>query len=193
MSEVKRQIPNILTILRFPLAILCAYYAITLKQTPLCISLGLFLLASITDFFDGYLARKWNIVSNFGKISDPIADKLLILSVFFVFTYHGIISMHWTLLIFLREVVLTVIRLVLMTKKIVLASRFSGKIKTVSQIGVLIAIYVFLIFKIELVQYFGTELLNSAILALVIWTVGITLYSGYEFISANRKAIEKLV
>lgn len=193
MSDVKRQIPNLLTLLRFPLALLCAYYAVTLKQTPLCISLGLFLLASITDFFDGYLARKWNMVSNFGKISDPIADKLLILSVFFVFTYHEIIPIYWTALIFLREVGLTVIRLILMTKKIVLASRFSGKIKTVSQIGVLIAIYVFLIFKIELVAYFGKEILNTTILALVVWTVGITLYSGYEFLSANRKELEKLV
>jgi len=193
MSEFKQQIPNMLTLVRIPMALLCAYFAVTLKPVPLTISLAIFILASATDYLDGYLARKWGIVSNFGKITDPIADKMLILSVFIIFTYHGVIPIFWTLLIFIREITLTAIRLVLMTKKVVLASRFSGKMKTVSQIGVICTIYVLMIFKPEILDFVSQEVMRNVILAMVIWTVGITLYSGYEFISANKRAISKLV
>ena len=83
MTETKRQIPNILTVLRIVLAVACTYFAIPGPNQSLKISLAIFLVAGFSDFLDGYLARKWNTESNFGRITDPIADKLLILGVFF--------------------------------------------------------------------------------------------------------------
>ena len=192
MSEIKKQIPNMLSLIRIPLAILCGYFAFTLKPVPLSISLTLFLLASFTDYLDGYLARRWKIVSTFGKIIDPIADKILIIGVFLVFTYNGLIPIILTALIVFREVILTIIRLLLLPKKVVLAARFSGKVKTFTQFVVLVLIYLMLIFFHPLSEGVYSQLVRNAILVLALWTMLITVYSGYEFIMANRKVIEKI-
>lgn len=192
MTEVKKQIPNMLTLIRIPMAILCAYFAFSLNSLSLVFSLSFFLLASITDFLDGYLARKWNIVSAFGKIFDPIADKILILGVLFVFTYNGIVPILLTAIIAFREIALTVIRLLLLSKKVVLASRFSGKLKTFSQTIVLVIIYLLLIFMNPLTQIIGFEIISNTILLLILWIMSITLYSGIEFLIYNIKAIRSL-
>lgn len=192
MTEVKRQIPNILTLLRIPMAILCAYFAFSLNSLSLSFSLGLFMLASFTDYLDGYLARKWNIVSHFGKIFDPIADKFLILSILFVFAYNDIIPLFLVIIIAFREIALTVIRLLLLSKKVVLASRYSGKVKTFSQVTFLVIVYLLLIFKTSLSYYISPSVVYYLILALTFYIVGITVYSGYEFITHNRKAISKI-
>lgn len=181
-----------LSLIRIPLAILCGYFAFTLKPVPLSISLILFLVASFTDYLDGYLARRWKIVSTFGKIIDPIADKVLIIGVFLVFTYNGLIPIILTALIVFREIILTVIRLLLLPKKVVLAARFSGKVKTFTQFVVLVLIYLMLIFFYPLSEGVYGELVKNAILVLALWTMLITVYSGYEFIMANRKVIEKI-
>ncbi|MEM9823945.1 MAG: CDP-diacylglycerol--glycerol-3-phosphate 3-phosphatidyltransferase [Bacteroidota bacterium] len=192
MSEVKKQIPNMLTLIRIPMAILCAYFAISLNSWSLSFSLSLFILASATDFLDGYLARKWNIVSAFGKIFDPIADKILILGVLFVFTYNGIIPLLLTIIITFREIALTVIRLLLLSKKVVLASRFSGKVKTFSQSIALVIIYLLLIFINPLTQVIGLQIISYTILLLLLWIMSITLYSGIEILVYNIKAIRQL-
>jgi len=150
------------------------------------------MLASGTDFLDGYLARRWKKESNFGKIIDPIADKVLILGALFVFTWHGIIPLILTLIIAIREILLTVIRLMLLSKKVVLASIQSGKIKTFSQVGVLLFIYVVLIFKFQLTKIISFNFITNIVLLLILWIVFITLYSGYEFFIRNKKAISKL-
>ncbi len=193
MDLIKPHIPNMLTMFRIPLAFLCAYFAF-FKEDPfsLSVSLGLFLLAAITDAVDGHLARRWKIVSKFGKIWDPIADKILILGVLVVFTYNGIVPLILTLLIVAREVLLTVIRLMLLSKKIVLAARQSGKFKTISQVAVLISIYCLLIFDHPLQAYISKDVISWIIFSLLIWKAGITLYSGIEFILHNRKVIGKI-
>ena len=193
MTELKRQLPNFLTIIRIPMAILCGYFAFAMQPIPLTVSLGLFLLASATDFLDGYLARKWGSVSRFGKIFDPIADKILIVGVFVVFTYNGIIPIILTVLIVLREVLLTIIRLVLLSKKVVLAARFSGKVKTFTQTIVLIIIYLLLIFNHPLNEAISEQIIESMIFLLTLAAMSVTLYSGYEFVMVNRKSIEKMI
>jgi len=194
MTEIKRQLPNFLTLIRIPLALLCGYFALTLKPFPLTISLLFFMAASFTDFLDGYLARRWNTVSRFGKITDPIADKILIILVFAIFTYHSIIPVLFTVLIAIREISLTIIRLVLLfNKKITLAARYSGKVKTFTQSIVLFIIYNLLIFNEPLRSIIGTSAINLMIILLTVWTVFITLYSGYEMVMTNRKLIEKMI
>lgn len=186
---MKKQIPNILTMLRFPMAFFCAYYAISLETKALIISLVLFAVASITDFLDGYLARKWELVSNFGKIADPIADKALTLGVMLAFSIAGIFP-YWALIVIaLREISITIVRLMLLPKKVVLAAVYSGKLKTVSQIAVLIIIYLLMLFKGQL----PTALLRISLSVIVTWTVIITVYSGYEFYSKNMNNLKKLI
>lgn len=192
MTKIKRQLPNFLTLIRIPLAMLCAYFAMSHKPISLTISLSLFLLASATDYLDGHLARKWKTVSTFGKIGDPIADKILNLGILFVFTYNGIIPIVLTLIIAFREVSLTIIRLLLLPKKVVLAARTSGKIKTFSQFVVLVLIYLILIFMGSLQGIVDANVLKDAIFVLIIWIMAITVYSGAEFVFYNQKAIRKL-
>lgn len=185
---MKNYIPNILTLLRFPMAFFCAFFAINLEVKSLTVSLVLFALASITDFLDGYLARKWNLISNFGKIADPIADKALTLGVMLAFAIAGIFP-YWALIIIaFREISITIVRLMLLPKKVVLAAIYSGKLKTVSQIAVLILIYLLMIFKASL----PSVLLRITLATIVTWTVIITVYSGYEFYSKNIDNLKKL-
>lgn len=185
---MKKHIPNILTVLRFPMAAICAYYAISLEPKSLIISLALFAIASITDFLDGYLARKWSLISNFGKIADPIADKALTLGVMLAFAIAGIFPFWALIIIAFREISITIVRLLLLPKKVVLAAIYSGKLKTVSQIAVLIIIYLLMIFKTQLPNA-ATVLVLSL---LVTWTVIITVYSGIEFYVKNLNNIKKL-
>lgn len=193
MSESKKSIPNILTVLRIILAIACTYFAIQGDRTSLTISLILFIVASITDFFDGYLARKWKTESNFGKITDPIADKVLILGVLFSFSMQDVVPLLFTMIIAFREILLTVIRLVLAPKKVVIASVSSGKLKTASQITALILIYLFMIFIKPLQAQFGLKNIQWTIYGLLIFVVAITVYSGIEFFVLNKRAIKKLM
>ncbi len=192
MNSLKRQIPNILSIFRIFLAFWCCHLALTFSQFNLSISLGLFMLAAATDFLDGYLARKWNIISSFGKIVDPIADKILILGILFIFSYKGVVPMVLAIIIAFREILLTVIRLLLLSKKIVIASIQSGKFKTFSQVMSLVIIYLMLIFRVPFKEMIGASGFNTIILALIIWVTSITLYSGYEFFVQNTKAIKQL-
>lgn len=192
MTKFKRQIPNILSILRIFLAFICFYLALSRDPFSLSISLGIFLIAAMTDFLDGYLARKWNLISSFGKIVDPLADKILILGILFIFSYKGVVPLILASIIAFREILLTVIRLLLLSKKIVIASIQSGKFKTVSQVMVVIAIYLILIFMGSITEFISPSVINTIILVMILWVTTITLYSGYEFFQHNTKAIRKL-
>jgi len=181
-----------LSIVRIVLAFACFYHALSLNPSDIAISLGIFVIAAVTDFLDGYLARKWNITSSFGKILDPIADKILILGILFIFWYKGLVPLFLTILIAFREILLTVIRILLLPKKVVLASIQSGKFKTVAQIGFVIIVYFTMIFKTSIIQMISPEFVKSFILTLLLIVASITLYSGYEFFARNTKVLKKL-
>jgi CDP-diacylglycerol--glycerol-3-phosphate 3-phosphatidyltransferase len=190
MQDIKRQLPNTLTVLRLFLAVLCTYFAYQINIKSLTISFILFCIASATDYFDGYLARKWKIVSSFGKLMDPIADKVLILGVLFAFAIQGIIPLILAGLICFREVFLTVIRL-LISKKTVLAARYSGKVKTFSQVIVLGFIYLTLIYRNPLNLYIDKSVISGIIIASVVWVAIISIYSAVDFLYHNRKIMRR--
>jgi len=192
MHKIKSQIPNILSIVRIVLAFACFYHALSLNPTDIAISLGIFVIAAVTDFLDGYLARKWNITSSFGKILDPIADKILILGILFIFWYKGLVPLILTIIIAFREILLTAIRLILLPKKVVLASIQSGKFKTVAQISFVIIVYITLIFKSSIMQMISPDIMKYILLSLLFIVASITLYSGYEFFARNNKVLRKL-
>jgi CDP-diacylglycerol--glycerol-3-phosphate 3-phosphatidyltransferase len=190
MDRLKKQLPNVLTILRILLAVLCTYYAYHKDIKSLTISLIIFCVASATDYFDGYFARKWKIVSSFGKLMDPIADKVLILGVLIAFTLQGVIPAILAIVICFREVLLTAIRL-LISKNIVLSSRYSGKVKTFSQVIVLIFIYLTLIYRKPISMYIDNSSMSWVIISLVTWLAIISVYSAFDFLYYNRKVMKK--
>lgn len=101
----------------------------------------LFIFAAFSDWLDGYLARKYNQVTNFGKIFDPIADKMLVNGVIIVMTVASVIPIWITLILILRDIFIDGLRIFVATKQIVIAANFYGKIKTFLQLVALTLLF----------------------------------------------------
>lgn len=105
------------------------------------ICLAIFAVASITDWFDGYLARKHNLVTNFGKFMDPLADKLLVCSVLICFIQSGQLDAWIVIVIIAREFIISGFRLIAAENGVVIAANYWGKFKTVSQMIMIILLF----------------------------------------------------
>lgn len=97
------------------------------------VALAIFIIASLTDMLDGKIARKYNLVTNFGKFMDPLADKLLVCSAMIAFTGMGIMPAWIVIIIIAREFIISGFRLIAAEKNVVIAAGMSGKIKTTVQ------------------------------------------------------------
>ena len=187
-------LPNKLTLTRFVLVIVFAFFAFPLPDV-LCpgttvrawIALIVYVVASITDALDGHLARKNNMVTDFGKFLDPIADKLLVtsalLSLILVDTeglFHGIYI--WSALIILtREFLVSGVRMIAASKGVVIAAGKMGKLKMIFQtiaIIVLLTVPVFGGMFAEILRLLGDILMIVAVI--------LTIWSGAEYLWKNR-------
>src|SRR3989338_3952646 len=110
-------------------------------------AMAIFLAACVTDYYDCYLARKTNGVTSFGKLMDPIADKILILGAFLAFVEMEVIPAWMVMIIIARELIITGIRILALSQKKVFAAETGGKHKTVSQMVAVITILIFLIVR----------------------------------------------
>ncbi|MBR5535868.1 MAG: CDP-diacylglycerol--glycerol-3-phosphate 3-phosphatidyltransferase [Clostridia bacterium] len=124
-------LPNKLTLIRIALVPVCMALMLT---GHFYIALGIFIAASITDFFDGYIARKNNLVTSFGKIMDPLADKILVFGALLCFLQLGFINSWCVAIILAREFFVTGMRVVAVDKGKVIAASWWGKVKTNVQI-----------------------------------------------------------
>jgi len=178
--------PNILTIFRI---IMTAGF-IALFRDNIVAAAGLFVLASVTDYFDGSLARKYDCVTSFGKIMDPVADKFLILSAFGMFALIDMVPWWIFWVIAVREVAVTLFRFWVMAKGSVLAAEQAGKAKTVFQIAAVILMLVFrILYFYEGDAMYRTPLslfLGVGIFVLLWFSVIITLMSGVAVFWNNR-------
>jgi CDP-diacylglycerol--glycerol-3-phosphate 3-phosphatidyltransferase len=136
-------IPNLLTVARLFMVPIFGYLVLAAEQTDSAqwASAAVFLIAALTDLIDGVWARRYGLVTNFGKIADPIADKALIGTALIALSIQGEIAWWVTGVIIFREVAITLLRFWVIKQGVIPASR-GGKVKTVSQI---IAIVAFLI------------------------------------------------
>ena len=178
-------LPNLLTLSRIGFAAVIVYLLLLNSLTGNVWAAVLFVVASITDFYDGYFAKKMNLISDFGKLMDPIADKVLLLSIFFVLAHIGIVTWWMVILIGLREFFVTVDRLLLMSKGQVVAAERLGKIKTVVQILTISMIFVYLILDQGAYSSGWFQRIREGYLRCIsvfmVTTVYITLYSGYSY------------
>lgn len=140
------------------------------------ISLAIFIIASLTDFIDGYIARHYNQTTDFGKFLDPLADKLLTIAAMAMFCEWGVFP-AWALMIILtREFAVTGLRLVAVQKGTVIAAGWSGKVKTAStMVGLCV-----------MMALPGIEILANIVMIVI---VGTTLYSGIEYFVQNWKCL----
>lgn len=134
-------LPNKLTVLRM---VMVPFFvgALLWRELPhrYLIALILFAAASYTDHLDGRIARSRNLITNFGKFMDPLADKILVISALVCFVSLGLINPWWTLIIIAREFLVTSLRLVAADEGMVIAANRWGKTKTVSQIVAILLI-----------------------------------------------------
>ena len=140
------------------------------------LSLAIFIIASLTDFVDGYIARHYNQTTDFGKFLDPLADKLLTVAAMAMFCEWGIFP-AWALMVILtREFAVSGLRMVASQKGSVIAAGWSGKVKTASTMVGLCAMMAFP----------GIPVLNWTVIIMIVAT---TLYSGVEYFIQNWKCL----
>ena len=140
------------------------------------LSLAVFVVASLTDFVDGYIARHYNQVTDFGKFLDPLADKLLTIAAMCIYCEWGVFP-AWALMIILtREFGVSGLRMVASQKGTVIAAGWSGKVKTASTMVGLCA----------MMALPGIPVLNWVVIAVIVVT---TLYSGIEYFIQNWKCL----
>ena len=173
-------LPNKLTIARFILVpVFIIFYYQFQWYIPAVI---IFLIASFTDYLDGHLARKYNLVSNFGKIMDPLADKVLVYAAFALLVEAHLIPAWMLIVILAREFTVAGMRTVAASEGIVIAAAMSGKIKTVLQ---MIAVPLLLLIPVftegTFIYHVIFVLANVFLWASLIMTV----YSGVEYVKNN--------
>ena len=174
-------LPNKLTTLRMLLVPVFIIVYLLGYEIP---SLIIFAIASFTDFLDGYLARKYNLISNYGKIMDPLADKLLVTAALVCMVQTGIVPAWMVIVILAREFAITGLRAVAASEGTVIAAAWSGKIKTVTQ---MIAI-IFL-----LLDNWPFSLFNIPFANIMLWVAVImTIYSGLEYMIKNRNLLSDM-
>jgi CDP-diacylglycerol--glycerol-3-phosphate 3-phosphatidyltransferase len=135
-------LPNKLTISRFILTV--AFLAVLFSQMPFhrTIALALFVAAAISDFLDGEIARRRKLITNFGILMDPLADKIMVCSAFIAFVGLKWMPAWMVVIIVARELAITGLRLLAAAKNVVLAAEGVGKHKTIAQIVAIISVFV---------------------------------------------------
>ena len=183
-------IANQLTILRIILAFICVWLILIDGFFSLLVAFLVFIAASITDFLDGFFARRQALVTDLGKILDPIADKILILGVFAAFLELGAVNAWMIIAIMLREFIITGIRFSGLNKGVVLEAKFLGKHKTVSQIVGIIVIFLTLIVAKKMSGAVLVRFMFDQGIPVLMWyIVCITVFSGLHYLWQNRKLI----
>jgi CDP-diacylglycerol--glycerol-3-phosphate 3-phosphatidyltransferase len=161
------------------------------------ISLAVFIIAALSDFLDGRIAHKRNMVTDFGKLMDPIADKLLVLAAFAAFVQMRLIKDWMFMIIVSREILITSLRLFALNKGKVLSAARSGKHKTLSQMVLIFFILGFILFKeVRKTFYIWNPTWETFFLIgidSIMWVVVVlTLYSGFSYLWENRKIITNI-
>jgi CDP-diacylglycerol--glycerol-3-phosphate 3-phosphatidyltransferase len=152
------------------------------------VALVIFAVASITDFLDGKIARKHNLITTFGKLCDPVADKMLTTAALLAFMQLGLCDIWVVMIILTREFLVTSFRLVSSAQGVVIPAGILGKIKTVSQMVFSILIMIGL-FISEFISFdFEMLLLISNILLWI--TAVLTVVSGIKYILDGKKVID---
>lgn len=175
-GETALNTPNKLTMLRvllIPVFLVVLYLGFSGSTY---VALVIFILASITDFVDGHIARSRNLVTDFGKFMDPLADKLLVMAALVWFVALGRFPAWALLIVIAREFAVTALRLVAVEGGKVIAAGWSGKVKTAStMVGICV---LFLI---------NHPVVDGVVMAVIVLT---TVYSGAEYFVQNKDIID---
>ena len=184
-------LPNKITVARFALTmVFVATLSIDFSLSKSC-ALILFIVASITDFLDGYIARKFNLVTKFGKLMDPLVDKILVSAAFVLLTANGYIPAWMVVVILSREFLVTGLRLIASSEGHVLAAEKLGKHKTTWQIITVIYFLTYLASTESAFNWiapaFALDFLSPGFAGeILLWiTLLLTVISGVGYVTKN--------
>ena len=154
------------------------------------IAILFFLIASLTDFLDGYIARKLKLVTDFGKLMDPLVDKILTSAVFIILTKENMIPAWITITIISREFLVTGLRLLASNQGTVLSADSLGKWKTTSQI--IVASFFLIVLgsnepALNCLEFIDQPMIGNL---LIIICTTITIFSGWSYLSKNRQLVK---
>ena len=142
------------------------------------VALAIFIAASFTDLLDGKIARKYNLVTDFGKFADPLADKMLTTAALLWFVENGQMPAWALLIVIVREFAVSGLRMIAADKGKVIAAGWSGKVKTASTMGCIILMFL---------------PIPAVVNTVCVWVIAITtLYSGVEYFVQNKDAIQTM-
>ena len=173
-------LPNKLTVLRVIMVPFFVFFMLTdVGGAPnKWIALAIFVIASLTDMLDGKIARKYNLVTNFGKFMDPLADKLLVCSAMICLIPSGKLPTAIVIVIIAREFIISGFRLVASDNGIVIAANYWGKFKTVSQMAMIIVLIADLGGVFDLIGQ------------ILIWlALALTIISLIDYVWTNRQVL----
>jgi CDP-diacylglycerol--glycerol-3-phosphate 3-phosphatidyltransferase len=191
-------LPNKLTLSRFAFTV--GFLVALFSGMPYCetVALAFFVAAGISDFLDGSIARRRNLITNFGILMDPLADKIMICSAFIAFVELGWFAAWMAVIVVARELAITGLRLLAASKNVVLAAERNGKHKTISQIVAVIAIFIDHIMQKNQWGSIGQTIFGWHLFDQHSWSwwvaeifkwlsVALTFYSGTVYLWKNRR------
>lgn len=174
-------LPNKITMLRI---ILIPFFVVTMlvERIPYhnYIAVAIFIIASLTDTLDGYIARKYNLISNFGKFMDPLADKLLVCSALICFVELGSMPAWIVIIIISREFIISGFRLVASDAGVVIAAGWWGKCKTVAQ----------MLMSVLLIVDFDNPVMNIIEQIMIYIALALTVISLVDYLIKNWKVMD---
>ena len=171
-------LPNKLTLLR--IALIVPFLLVLYLDVPFAsyIALAVFILASLTDLLDGKIARKYNLITDFGKFADPLADKMLVTAAMLWFVEKGQMPAWALLIVIVREFAVSGLRMVASDKGRVIAAGWSGKVKTAATMVCIILMFLPI-----------PPWMNTVCVAVIVAT---TLYSGVEYFLKNKDCLSDM-
>lgn len=173
---------NKLTILRIMLVPVFMIFLLNKINYGVYIAAGIFTFAAITDSLDGYIARKKNQITNFGKFMDPLADKLLVSAALISLVQMGRLSAWVVFIIIAREFTISILRAVAASEGIVIAASWWGKAKTITQIIAIIAV---------LLNNFPFSYINFPFATIMVYVAVIfTIMSGLDYVRINQQILK---
>ena len=184
-------LPNLLTIIRMalvPVFIVFFYMGQGGAHIYIVLAFAVFLIASATDAVDGHIARKHDLITNFGKLMDPLADKVLATAAFIVFVHVGVVAAWMVIVILAREFIITGLRGVAASEGVVIEAGMSGKLKTVFQLVAICLILFGMALDFGKMAGFGAFISVAGIVCLWIAVI-FTVYSGIEYLWKGRNLL----
>ena len=171
-------LPNKLTLLR--IVLILPFLLVLYLSIPgaAYIALAIFIIASFTDMLDGKIARKYGLVTDFGKFADPLADKMLVTAAMLWFVERGQMPAWALLIVIVREFAVSGLRMVASDKGRVIAAGWSGKVKTAATMACIVLMFLPI-----------PPGLNTACVAVIVVT---TIYSGVEYFMKNRDCLSSM-